>query len=158
MIASCGLPTRLPDARARPELAGAARPLRRGQGRRNPHAASRGLRAATKQPPPQDGVARPRRPQRAEQAAPSPAAPTAIGLTENPAALARAPRRAPLDPPAPTTRPTTNITADPSAGGADGPGKSHLGLQKDPRRIDRPRPSDRRFNGVDDTQGRRPRP
>jgi hypothetical protein len=31
MIASCGLPTRLPDARSRAELAGAGRPLRRGQ-------------------------------------------------------------------------------------------------------------------------------
>ena len=36
MIARCGLRTRLPDARSRAELAGAARPLRRRQGRRAP--------------------------------------------------------------------------------------------------------------------------
>ena len=42
MIACCGPRTRLPDARSRAELAGAARPLRRRQGRRDPDAATRG--------------------------------------------------------------------------------------------------------------------
>ena len=39
MIARCGLRTRLPDACSRAELAGAARTLRRGKGRRDPGAA-----------------------------------------------------------------------------------------------------------------------
>jgi hypothetical protein len=42
-----GLPTRVPDARSRLELAGAARPIRRGQGRRDPGAPTQGLRTAT---------------------------------------------------------------------------------------------------------------
>ena len=99
-------------------------------------------------------MARPRRPQRAEQTAPSPAPPTATGLTQNPAALARAPRCAPLDLPAPTTRPSTNITADPGPGVADGPRESRLGLQTHPGRTGRPRPPDRRIDRVDHPQGR----
>ena len=38
MISACGLPTRVPDARPRAELAGAARPIRGSQGRRDPGA------------------------------------------------------------------------------------------------------------------------
>jgi hypothetical protein len=99
-------------------------------------------------------VARPRRPQRAEQAVPSPAAPAATGLTEDPVALARAPRCAPLDLPAPTPRPTTHTTADPCPGVADGPGESRLGLQADSGRAGRTRPSDRRMYRMGDPQGR----
>ena len=99
-------------------------------------------------------MARPRRPQCTEQAAPSPASPAATGLTEDPAALARAPRCTPLDLPAPSTRPTTHITADPGAGVADGAGKSQLGLQKDSGRAGRTRPFDRRIDGVGDLEGR----
>ena len=58
------------------------------------------------QPTPDADLARPRRPQRAEQAAAHPAAPAAARLTPNPAALARPARRPPLDLPATTTRPT----------------------------------------------------
>jgi hypothetical protein len=72
MIASCGLPTHVLDARPRAELAGAARPLRCKEGRRDPGAASRGRRAAPKQPSPENVVARSRRPQRTEPAAPDP--------------------------------------------------------------------------------------
>ena len=57
MIACCGLPTRLPDARSRAELAGAARPLRCSERRRDPGAASRSRRAAGKYPSPEDVVA-----------------------------------------------------------------------------------------------------
>jgi hypothetical protein len=42
MIACCGPRTRLSDARSRAELASAARPLRRRQGRRDPDASARG--------------------------------------------------------------------------------------------------------------------
>jgi hypothetical protein len=45
MIARCGLRTHLPDAGSCAELAGAARPLRHRQGRRDPDAASRGRRS-----------------------------------------------------------------------------------------------------------------
>ena len=154
MIARCGLRTRLPDARSRAELAGAARPLRRRQGRRDPGAASRGRGAAPHQPPPDADLARPRRAQRAEQAAARPAAPAAAGLTPNPAALARPARRPPLDLPAPTTRPTTHRTADPGPGAADGPRESPLGLQKDSGRAGRPRPSGRRLDRLDDLEER----
>src|SRR6476661_9026003 len=41
MIARCGLAARLPAARPPAELAGAARPLRRRQGRRDPDTATR---------------------------------------------------------------------------------------------------------------------
>jgi hypothetical protein len=56
-----GLPTRLPHARPRAELARAARPLRRGQRRRDPGAASRGRRAAPTSSPPQAHLGRARR-------------------------------------------------------------------------------------------------
>ena len=79
------------------------------------------------QPTPDADLGRPRRAQRAEQAATRPAAPAAARLTPNPAALARPARRPPLDLPATTTRPTTHRTADPGAGAADGPGESHAG-------------------------------
>src|SRR6476661_9082454 len=116
MIASCGLPIRLPDARSRAELAGAACPLRRGQGRRDPGAASRGRRAAPHQLPANADVARPRGAQRAEQTAAYPAAPVAASDAPNLAALARPTRRPPLDLPAPTARQTAHRT------GATGPG------------------------------------
>ena len=152
MIASCGLPTRVPDARSRAELAGAARPLRRRQGRRDPDAASRGRRAAPHQPPPDADLARPRRAQRAEQAAARPAAPAAAGVAPNAAALARPARRPPLDLPAPTTRPTTHRTADPGPGAADGPRESPLGLQTHPGRAGRPRPCRRRLDRLEDPE------
>jgi hypothetical protein len=59
MIARCGLPTRLPDTRSRAELAGAARPIRRREGRRDSDAASRGRRAAPHQPTASTHLARP---------------------------------------------------------------------------------------------------
>jgi hypothetical protein len=77
-------------------------------------------RAAAEQPPPEDVLARSRRAQRAEQAAPYLAAPAATCLAQNPAALAHPPRRSPLDLPAPTTRTPTHPTADPGPGAADG--------------------------------------
>src|SRR5262245_35543711 len=107
MIARRGPATHVPDARPRAELAGAARPLRRGQGHRDPHAASRGRGAAPHQRPAHADLARPRRAQRAEQAAAYPATAGAAGVAPNPAALARPPRRPPLDLPAPTSGPTT---------------------------------------------------
>src|SRR6185312_10769567 len=58
--------SRLPDARSPAELAGAARPLRRRQGRRNPHAATRDRGTATHQPSADTDLARSRRTQRAE--------------------------------------------------------------------------------------------
>ena len=155
MIARCGPRTRLPDARSRAELAGAARPLRRRQGRRDPDAASRGRRAAPHQRPANTDLARPRGAQRAEQAAARPAAPAAAGLAPNPAALARPARRPTLDLPAPTTRPTTYPAADPGSGAADGPRESPLGVQAHPGRADRPRPSRRRLDRLDDLEERR---
>ena len=110
MIGNRGLPTRLTGAYPRAELAGAARSLRRDQGCGDPGAASRGHRAAPKQPSSIDVVARPRRAQCAEQAAPHLAAPAAARVAQNPAALARPPRCPPLDLPAPTPRPTTHRT------------------------------------------------
>src|SRR5215213_4715533 len=97
MIARCGPPTRLPDARSRAELAGAARPLGHRQGRRDPCAASRGRRVTTHQPSADTDVARPRRGQRAEQTAAHPAAAAAVGVAPNAAALARPARRPTLD-------------------------------------------------------------
>ena len=84
MIARCGLPTRLPAARPRAELAGTTRPIRRSQGRRDPGAPSRGRRTASTQPTPDADLARPRRPQRAEQTATHPAAPAAARVTREP--------------------------------------------------------------------------
>src|SRR3954470_2289759 len=113
MIVRCGPQTHLSDARARSGLAGTARPLRRGQGRRDPDAAARGRRVASHQPSPEDVLARPRRAQRTEQTAARPAAPSPADLASNPAALAPPARRPPLDLPAPATGPTTHATADP---------------------------------------------
>jgi hypothetical protein len=58
-------------------------------------------------------LARPRRAQRAEQAAASHTAPAAAGVTPDPAALARPPRRPPVDLLATPAGPTTYRTADP---------------------------------------------
>ncbi len=127
MIARCGPRTRLPDARSRAGLAGAARPLRCRQGRRDAHAAPRGRRTAPHQPATSAHLARPRGAQRAEQAAACPATPAAAGLAPNPAALARPTRCPPLDLPAPTAGPTTYPAADPVPSAADGPRESPLG-------------------------------
>src|SRR3954462_4301601 len=105
MIARCGLRTRLPDACSPAELAGAPRPLRRGKGRRDPDASTRGRGTAPHQPSADPDVARPRRAQRTEQTAADPAAAGAADNTPNPAALAPRARRPPLDLPAPTARP-----------------------------------------------------
>ena len=140
MIARCGLRTRLPDARSGAGLAGAARPLRRHQGRRDPGAASRGRGAAPHERPAGADLARPRGAQRAGQAAACPAAPAAAGVTPNPAALARQPRCPPLDLPATTARPTTYPAADPGVRAADGPRESPLGVQAHPGRSGRSRP------------------
>jgi hypothetical protein len=113
MIARRGPRTCLPDARSRAELAGATRPLRHRQGRRDPHAATRSRGAAPHQPTTNLHLARPRRTQRIEQTASGPAAAAATGVTPNAAALARPARRPPLDLPAPTTRPTTHRTPRP---------------------------------------------
>ena len=129
MIACCGPRTLLPDACSRAELAGAARPLRCRQRRRDPHAATRSRHPAPHQSPTDIHLARPCRAQRAEQAAACPAAPAAAGDAPKPAALARPPRRPTLDRPKPTTRPTTHRTADPSSRAADGPRESPMGLQ-----------------------------
>src|SRR4051812_3452175 len=107
MIPDRGLPTRLPDARPHVELAGAARPDRRHQGRRDPGAASRDRRPAPTQPTPEAELARPRPAQRPEPAPPGKSAPAAKGVAQNPAALARPAGRPPLDLPATTTGPTT---------------------------------------------------
>ena len=157
MIARCGPRTRLPNARSHAGLAGTARPLRRRQGRRDPHAAPRGRRAAPHQPATSADLARPRGAQRAEQAAARPATPAATGLAPNPAALARPTRCPTLDLPAPTTRPTTYPAADPSTGAADGPRESPLGLPAHPGRADRPRPSRRRLDRLDNLKERRTR-
>ena len=68
MIYRRGLPTRVPDARPRAELAGAARPLRGSQGCRDPGPPSRGRRAAPTPPAPEAELGRPRAAQRAEPA------------------------------------------------------------------------------------------
>jgi hypothetical protein len=80
---------RLSAARPRAELAGTTRSIRGSQGRRDPGAPSRDRGAARTQPTPDDVLVRSRRPQRAEQNAPYPAAPAAARLPQNPAALAR---------------------------------------------------------------------
>src|SRR5689334_17095949 len=133
MIAQRGPRTCLLDARSPAVLAGAARPLRYRQGRRDPDPAARGRRAAPHEHPADADLARPRGTQRAQQAAADPAAPDAAGVTPNAAALARPTRRPPLDQPAPTIRPTTRRTADPGTGAADSPGESPMGLSKDSR-------------------------
>src|SRR4051812_29033165 len=154
MIACCGPRTRLSDARSRTELAGAARPLRRRQGRRDPDASARGRGTASHQPSAETDLARPRRAQRAEQAAARRVAPGAAGLTPNPAALARPARRPPLDLPAPTTRPTTHRIGYQGPRAADGPREPPLGLQTDPGRVGRPRPYRGRLDRLEDLEGR----
>ena len=149
-----GLPTRLPDDRSRAELAGIARPLRRRQGRRDSDAAARGRRVAPYQRPTHAELARPRRAQRAEQAAANPTAPTAARVASNAAALARPARRPPLDLPAPTARPTTHPTADPGPGVTTCPRESPLGLRKNPGRAGRPWPFRRRLDSLADLEKR----
>src|SRR3954447_5621985 len=146
MIARCGPRTCLSTSRSRAGLAGAARPLRRRQGRRDPDTASRGCRTAPHQPPTNLHLARPRRAQRTEQTAPRPTTSAPAGVTSNAAALARPTRRPPLDLPAPTTRPTTHLRRDPGLGAADGPRESPLGLPTNPGRAGRPRPYGRRLD------------
>src|SRR5919112_2008992 len=97
MISRRGLPTRLPDARPRAELADAARPLRGSQGRRDLGASSRGRRVAPTPPAPDAELGRPRAPQRAEPAPTGRSASAAARVTENAAALARPAGRPPLD-------------------------------------------------------------
>ena len=60
MIARRGPRTRLPDARSRAELAVAARPLRRRQGRRDPDASTRDRGTAPHQSSAETDLARPR--------------------------------------------------------------------------------------------------
>src|ERR1700750_698375 len=55
------------------------------------------------------------------------------------------------------TRPTTYPANDPGTGGADGPRESPLGVQAHPGRADRPRPSRRRLDRLDDLEERRTR-
>src|SRR5262245_61622429 len=139
MIARCGLPTRLPAARPRAELAGATHPLRHSQGRRNPGAPTRGRRAAPTQPTAEVDLARPRPPQRAEQAAAHGSTPAAARLPQNIVAVARPPHRPTLDLPTTTTRPSIHPTAHPSPGAADGSRESRLGLPTHPGRTGRTR-------------------
>jgi hypothetical protein len=157
MISRCGPPTRLPDARPRRELAGAARPIRRGQGRRDPRAATRGRRPAPTQPAPGTDVGRPGVPQRLGQAAAHAATPTPAGLATNTAAMVCPARGPPLDLPATTPGPTTHRATRAGAGAADGPREPTVGIPPHPRRTGRARPPDRRVNGVEDLEGRRHR-
>jgi hypothetical protein len=106
MIDHCGPPTRLPHARTHVELACAARPVRRGQGRRDLGAAARGRGAAPNQSAPDADVDRPGVHHRIGQAAAHPAPPAPAGLTANAAAMACPARSPPLDLPATTTGPT----------------------------------------------------
>jgi hypothetical protein len=138
----------------RAELADAAHPIRRSQGRRDPGAPSRGRSAAPTQPTPHPDVDRPRAPQRAQQTAPYLVARAAARLTQNPAALARPPRHPPLDLPQTTTRPPTHPGADPGPGAADGSREPHLGLPTHPGRTSRTRPPRGRLHRLDDPQGR----
>src|SRR5215218_9328721 len=108
MISYCGVPTRVPHARPRAELAGAVRTLGRSQGCRDLGAPTRGGRTAPTPPTPEAELGRPRPAQRAEPTASHPAAPAAARVTENPAALALPARRPPLDLSATTTRPTAH--------------------------------------------------
>src|SRR3954466_14800783 len=88
MIARRGPRTRLPDARSRAGLDGAAPPLRRREGRRDSAAAPRGRRASPHQPAPEHVVARPRRAKSPDPTAARAAAPDAAGLIPHAAALA----------------------------------------------------------------------
>ena len=136
MLARRGSSTRIPGAHPRAELVGAARPLRRSQGHRNPGAPPRGRRTAPTQSPPRADLGRPRVPQRAEQAAAHTVAPTTAGVASNAAALARPARCPTLDLPAPTTRPTTYPTAGSGPWCYGWPRESPLG----PLRVASPRP------------------
>ena len=158
MIARCGLPTHLSAARPHAELAGAARPIRRSQRRRDPRAPSPGRPAAPTQPTPDADLIGPRSAQRAEQTAPYPAAPAAARFTQNPAALACPPPRPPLD--LPRRQPGRPPTPQPIRARLlqMGPREPHLGLPTHPRRTGRPRPSDRWLHGVEDLKGGRQRP
>ena len=89
MIARCGPRTGLLDPHSPAGLAGAARPLRHCQRRRDPDAAARGRCAAPHQSSPEDVMARPRCAQRPEQAAARTAAPGAAGVATHTAPVAR---------------------------------------------------------------------
>jgi hypothetical protein len=128
MIGHCGPPTRLPHARTHTELARAARPIRHGQGRRDPGAASRGRGAAPSQSALATNVGRSCVLQRFGQAAARTGTAAPAGLATNAAALACPARRPPLDLPATTTRPTTRRTTCPGAGTGHRSGEPELGL------------------------------
>jgi hypothetical protein len=130
MISGCGLPTRLPAPHPRAELAGAARPHRGSQGRRDPGPASRSRRAAPTQRAPEAELDRPRTAQCTEPTATGRATTAAARLTPDPAALARPTGRPPLDLPATTPWPTTRRATRPGAGVADGPGESQLDYRR----------------------------
>ena len=104
---------RIPGAHPSAELVGAARPIRRNQGRRNPGAPARDRRTSTTQSrTPLSWI------DRAFLSAlnkllPTPLRRLRLVLPENPAAPARPPRRPRLDLLATTTRPPTHPTADP---------------------------------------------
>src|SRR6476619_6698715 len=119
MIFRRGLPTCVPDPHPSAELAGAARPLRRRQGRGDPRPPPRSHRAAPTPPAPEADLAGPRHPLRVDQTAPTPAAPAAARLTPDSAALARPTGRPPLDLPA-TAGPTTRRATRTDTGTADG--------------------------------------
>jgi hypothetical protein len=125
MISFCGSPTRVPGPRPRAELADAARPVRRSQGRRDPGLASRGggCRAAPTQPAPEVELGRPRAAQYAEPAPADRSAPAVAGVTENTAALALPPGGPPLELSATTTRTPNHVANGSRAGVADGPGE-----------------------------------
>jgi hypothetical protein len=120
-IACRGPSTRGPVARPRTELAGAARPVRRDQGRRDPGAPSRGRRTTPTQPTPDNVLGRPCVPQRTRQTASYLIAQAAACVAEDSTALARPSRRPRMDLPATPTRPPTRSAADPGTGAADGP-------------------------------------
>ena len=139
MIARRGSSTRIPGAHPSAELVGAARPIRRNQGRRNPGAPARDRRTSTTQSrTPLSWI------DRAFLSAlnkllPTPLRRLRLVLPENPAAPARPPRRPRLDLLATTTRPPTHPTADPRPATPDGPREPHLGLPTHRRlhRLDR---------------------
>ena len=117
----------------RAELACAARPIRRRQGRRDPRAATRGSRPAPTQPAPDTDVARPGVPQRFRQAAAHAATPAPAGLTTHAAAMACPARGPPLDLPATTPGPTTHRATRAGAGAAVGPREPTVGIPPHPR-------------------------